>query len=101
MTRHRVTDVQTLKVSPFLAKSRKIDFVANGNMKLKSAVVHLGGNTLARGHYITYIFLEDGDVLIMDDLDRKIIRKKQLSEQDIEKLERGSYLLFYQAPISL
>ena len=98
----RVKDLKTLDLSLFFTKvNNRVRFHdPSKELRLKSAVVHRG-NSIKSGHFVTYIFLDNGETLIMDDAVGTIVRKRQLSSQEIESLERGAYLLFYQTPISV
>ncbi len=93
--------MEVLDLNPNYVPVDKVQFQDGSKLlRLKSAVVHVNGDKVSNGHFITYVFLEDGDTLIMDDASGKIKRKKRLNEEDLNRLERGAYLLFYEAPIS-
>ncbi|KAJ8905530.1 hypothetical protein NDN08_002037 [Rhodosorus marinus] len=58
--------------------------------RLRSAVCHLGSSSSC-GHYITFLFNEDGTCSRWDDL-----RGFSESRADAKELETSSYLLFYE-----
>ena len=99
---HRVFQLQSLDLSQYYEPARRIKFDRDDKLlRLKSAVVHKDGRTIHSGHFVTYVFLDSGEVLLMDDQKKKIVRKRQLLQQDIDDLELGAYLLFYEAPVSI
>ncbi len=96
LIKSRVSDISQITMRPYFVNTNR---TPDYTVTLKSAVVHLG-STMESGHYVTYIFENDGSVLLMDDL-HGIQYKRFLDEKEWELIEKNAYVLMYTTDLHL